>query len=152
MGTENDPQSRCYLAQCFGSQQSKRTDTPRLPIPSVCDWVRLDLCLVCLGGGLSLITCQVEGCDRVPPHMCQAEWESAEEGCEAHGSRKLCAHHHPACLVDRPSDAAFSSPPAATLGSSKSTVSALKTTASCFPPRHEQSTRTDTPRFPAAFV
>ncbi len=59
---------------------------------------------------------------------CQAERESSKEGHEAHGSRKLCAHHHPACLVDRPSHAAFSSPPAATLGSSKSTISTLTAT------------------------
>jgi len=34
--------------------------------------------------------------------MCQTEWESAEEGREAHGSKKLCAYHHPS-LANRPS-------------------------------------------------
>jgi hypothetical protein len=174
MSTENDPQSRCYLARCLGSQQSKRTDTLNFPAASVCDWVHLDLCLVCLGGGPSLITCQVKGCDRLLHHMCQAEWESAKEGREMHGSRKLCAHNHPVCLVNHPSCAAISSPPATTLGSSKSTMSTLKTnissppattqgsskstmstlktTAACVPPRHERSTRMDTHRLPAASV
>ena len=37
--------------------------------------------------------------------MCQTKWESAEEGREAHGSKKLCAYHHP-CLANHPSCAA----------------------------------------------
>jgi hypothetical protein len=37
--------------------------------------------------------------------MCQMEWESAEGGREAHGSKKLCAYHHP-CLANHPSCAA----------------------------------------------
>jgi hypothetical protein len=153
MSTESDPQSRHCLAQCLGSQQSKRTDTPKLPPASVWDWVSLDLCLVRLEGDPSLITRQVEGCDCLIHHLCQAKWASAKEGCEAHdSSRKLCAHHHPACLVDRPSRAASSSPPAATLGSSNSTVSTLTTTPACVSPRHEQSTRTDTPKLPTASV
>jgi hypothetical protein len=141
MSTENDPQSRCYPARCLGSQQSMRADTPKLPAASVCNWAHLDLCLVCLGGGPSLITCQVEGCDCLLHHMCQAEWESAKEGREAHGSRKLCTHHHPACLVDHPSHAAFSSPPAATLGSRESTMSTLKPNVSAPPATTQGSSK-----------
>jgi hypothetical protein len=100
-------------------EQSTRTDTPRLPTASVCNWAHLDLCLVCFGGGPSLITCQVTGCDCLLHRICQVEWESAK-GCKAHGSRKLCAHHHSACLVDCPSCSAFSSLSAATSGSSQS--------------------------------
>jgi hypothetical protein len=140
----SSPQSECYLAQCLGSQRSTRTDTPRFPAATVCNWVCLDLCLVCFGGP-SLITCQAKGCDCPPHHMCQAEWESANEGRKVHGSRKLCPHHHPACLVDRPSRAAFSSPPAATLGSSQSTMSTLTTTVASVPHRYKRSIRTDTP-------
>jgi hypothetical protein len=92
--------------------------------------------LHCFGGGPSLITCQVKGCDCLLHHMCKAEWESAKEGRKAHGSRKLCAHHHPACPVVCPSCAAFSSPPAATLGSSKSTMSTLTTTTASVSPRN----------------
>ncbi len=136
MSTENDPWSWRYLTRCLGSQQSKRTDSPKLPAASVCDLAHLGLCLVYLGRGPSLIMCQVEGCNRLLHHMCQAEWESTKEGHKVHGSRKLCTHHHPACLVDRPSHAAFSSPPAATLGSSKSTMSTSTTTTASVPPRH----------------
>ena len=35
-------------------------------------------------------------------HMCQTEWESAAEGREAHGSKKMCAYHHP-FLTNHPS-------------------------------------------------
>jgi len=59
-----------------------------------CDWARVSLCLAC-GVGPSLVKCQMEGCARTLHHMCQTEWESAEEGLEAHGSKKLCAYHHP---------------------------------------------------------
>jgi hypothetical protein len=34
--------------------------------------------------------------------MCQTEWESAAEGREAHGSKKLCDYHHP-FLTNHPS-------------------------------------------------
>jgi hypothetical protein len=117
-------------------EQFTRTDTQRLPTASVCNWGRLDLCLVSFGWRAFLIMCQVEGCDHLLHHMYQAKWERAEKGRKAHGSRKLCAHHHPACPVDHPSRAAFSSPPAATLGSSKSTMSTLTTTTASVTPRH----------------
>ena len=66
-----------------------------------CDWSRVSLCVAC-GEGPSLVKCQMEGCARTLHHMCQTEWESAEEGREAHGSKKLCAYHHPS-LANRPS-------------------------------------------------
>ncbi len=118
----------------------------------MCNWAHLDLCLVCFGGGPSLITCQTKECDRLLHHMCQAEWESTKEGCKVHGNRNLCAHHNPACLVDHPSCSAFSFPLTPTPGSSKSTMSTLTITTACVPPRHEGSTRKDTPRLPAASV
>ncbi len=59
-----------------------------------CDWARVSLCLAC-GEGPYLVKCQMEGCARTLHHMCQTEWESAEEGREAHGSKKMCAYHHP---------------------------------------------------------
>ena len=69
-----------------------------------CNWTRVSLCLVC-GEGPSLVKCQMEGCACTLHHMCQTEWESAEEGREAHGSKKLCAYHHP-CFTNHPSCAA----------------------------------------------
>jgi hypothetical protein len=67
-----------------------------------CDWARVSLCLAC-GEGPSLVKCQMEGCARILHHMCQTEWDSAEEGLEAHGSKKLCAYHHPSLANRRPS-------------------------------------------------
>ena len=67
-----------------------------------CDWARVSLCLAC-GEGPSLVKCQMEGCARTLHHMCQTEWESAEEGREAHGSKKLCAYHHPSLTNRHPS-------------------------------------------------
>ncbi len=69
-----------------------------------CDWARVSLCLVC-GEGPSLVKCQMVGCACTLHHMCQTEWESAEEGREAQGSKKLCAYHHP-CFANHPSCAA----------------------------------------------
>ncbi len=61
-----------------------------------CNWARDGLCQVCFGG-ISLITCQIEGCARQLHHMCQKMWESVDEAVhKAHGSKKLCAFHHPA--------------------------------------------------------
>jgi len=59
-----------------------------------CDWARVSLCLAC-GEGPSLVKCQMEGCARTLHHMCQTEWESAEEGREAqrdgrHMAAKRC--------------------------------------------------------------
>jgi hypothetical protein len=63
---------------------------------SVCDWARLDLCLKPQGPA-SLIKCMEDGCNLVLHHMCQCTWESEDEDvCQAHGTRKYCAHHHPA--------------------------------------------------------
>ena len=67
-----------------------------------CDWARVSLCLAC-GEGPSLVKCQMEGCARTLHHMCQTEWESAEEGQEAHGSKKMCAYHHPSLANRHPS-------------------------------------------------
>jgi hypothetical protein len=66
----------------------------RSSVATGCDWARVSLCLAC-GVGPSLVKCQMEGCARTLHHMCQTEWESAKEGREAHGSKKLCAYHHP---------------------------------------------------------
>jgi len=63
---------------------------------SVCDWARLDLCLKPQGPA-SLIKCMEDGCNRVLHHMCQCILESEDEDVrQAHGTRKYCAHHHPA--------------------------------------------------------
>ena len=67
-----------------------------------CDWARVSLCLAC-GEGPSLAKCQMEGCACTLHHMCQTEWESAEEGREAHGSKKMCAYHHPSLANRHPS-------------------------------------------------
>ncbi len=56
---------------------------------------------MCGTGRPLLIQCALEGCVRRLHHMCQAEWESKDVRREAHGSRKICANHHPA-LVDMP--------------------------------------------------
>jgi len=63
---------------------------------SVCDWARLDLCQK-PQGPVSLIKCMEDGCNRFLHHMCQCIWESDDEDVrQAHGTRKFCAHHHPA--------------------------------------------------------
>ena len=72
----------------------ERESSSNSSVATGCDWVRVSLCLAC-GEGPSLVKCQMEGCARTLHHMCQTEWESAEEGREAHGSKKLCAYHHP---------------------------------------------------------
>ena len=62
----------------------------------VCDWARVDLCQK-PQGSVSLIKCNEAGCNRLLHHMCQCMWESDDEDVrQAHGSRKFCAHHHPA--------------------------------------------------------
>ena len=63
---------------------------------SVCDWARLDLCQK-PQGPVSLIKCMEDGCNRRLHHLCQTIWESDDEDVrQAHGTRKFCAHHHPA--------------------------------------------------------
>jgi hypothetical protein len=63
---------------------------------SVCDWAHLDLCQKPQGPA-SLIKCIEDGCNCVLHHMCQCMWESDDEDvCQAHGTRKFCAYHHPA--------------------------------------------------------
>jgi hypothetical protein len=49
---------------------------------------------VCFGG-ISLVTCQIEGCARQLHHMSQTMWESGDKRREAHGSKQLCGFHHP---------------------------------------------------------
>ncbi len=61
-----------------------------------CDWARVGKCLVCRMAGPTLVPCQMDGCVCHLHHMCQSEWESAGIMREAHGSKKLCAYHHPA--------------------------------------------------------
>jgi hypothetical protein len=61
-----------------------------------CDWARVGKCLVCRMAGPTLVPCQMSGCVCHLHHMCQTEWESANIMREAHGSKKLCAYHHPA--------------------------------------------------------
>ena len=65
----------------------------------VCDWARVGLCQIVGATGPTLVECQFAGgCDCVLHHLCQTEWESKDETGqrEAHGTRKLCALHHPA--------------------------------------------------------
>ena len=116
---QSDPRTQRRIARLAGS------DGP--PATSVCDWARLDLCkLKDAEGPASLIPCAVKGCDRFLHHMCQTEWECLDDCREAHGTRKLCAHHHPA-LADTHSRA-DKSPLAACPGSSQSTMSTLTNT------------------------
>jgi hypothetical protein len=61
-----------------------------------CDWARVGKCLVCGMAGPNLVPCQMDGCVRHLHHIFQSEWESADVMREAHGSKKLCAYHHPA--------------------------------------------------------
>ena len=101
---------QCPLLPTLDGDATRDTAVPflreraALSISSVatgCDWARFSLCLAC-GEGPSLVKCQMEGCSRTLHHMCQTEWESAAEGREAHGSKKLCAYHHP-FLTNHPS-------------------------------------------------
>jgi hypothetical protein len=63
---------------------------------SVCNWAHLDLCQKPQGPA-SLIKCMEDGCNRLLHHMCECTWESEDEDVRhAHGTRKFCAHHHPA--------------------------------------------------------
>jgi len=79
-----------------------------------CDWARVSLCVACgEGPSLVLVKCQMEGWACTLHHMCQTEWESAEEEREAHGSNKLCAYLHPS-LVNHPSCSTSASRKAAT--------------------------------------
>ncbi len=67
----------------------------------VCDWDHLDFCkLKDAEGPASLIPCAVNGCHRFLHHMCQTEWECLDDSREAHGTRKLCAHHHPSLAME----------------------------------------------------
>jgi hypothetical protein len=61
-----------------------------------CDWARVEKCLVCGMARPTLIPCQMDGCVCHLHHMSQTEWESVDVMREAHGSKKLCAYHHPA--------------------------------------------------------
>ncbi len=65
--------------------------------------------------------CQMEGCACSLHHMCQTEWESTEEGREAHGSKNLCAYHH-SSLTNCPS----CSMPASRKAATPSGASALR--------------------------
>ncbi len=102
---------------------------------SVCDWARLGLCLKPQGPA-SLIKCMEDGCNRVLHHMCQCTWESEDEEVrQAHGTRKYCAHHHPA--VDKGQYHAETGPPSNLLhGFSQSTIETMSTitTATSLPP------------------
>ena len=71
-----------------------------------CDWARVGKCLCSGMAGPSLIQCKMVGCVRLLHHMCQTEWESEDPRREAHGSRSLCAYHHPA-LAGLPADDAM---------------------------------------------
>ena len=72
----------------------ERASSSNCSVATGCDWAHVSLCLAC-GVGPSLVKCQMEGCACTLHHMCQTEWESTEEGQEAHGSKKMCAYHHP---------------------------------------------------------
>jgi hypothetical protein len=102
---------------------------------SVCDWARLDLCLKPQGPA-SLIQCMEDGCNSVLHHMCQCTWESDDEDVrQAHGSRKYCAHQHPA--VAKGQYHAVTGPPSNLLqGFSQSTIETMSTitTATSLPP------------------
>ena len=102
---------------------------------SVCDWARLDLCQK-PQGPVSLIKCMEDGCNRRLHHMCQTIWESDDEDVrQAHGSRKFCAHHHPALAKGQYH--AETGPPSNLLqGFSQSTMETMSTmtTATSLPP------------------
>ena len=90
----------------------------------VCDWARVDLCQK-PQGSVSLIKCMEAGCNRLLHHMCQCMWESEDEDVrQAHGSRKFCAHHHPA--------GAFKGPPSIVLQEfSQSTMDTMSQITHC---------------------
>ena len=102
---------------------------------SVCDWAHLGLCLKPQGPA-SLIKCMEDGCNRVLHHMCQCTWEREDEDVrQAHGTRKYCAHHHPA--VAKGQYHAETGPPYNLLqGFSQSTIETMSTitTATSLPP------------------
>ncbi len=103
---------------------------------SVCNWAHLDLCQKPQGPA-SLIKCMEDGCNRLLHHMCWCMWESEDEDVrQAHGTRKFCAHHHPALAKGQYH--AETGPPSNLLqGFSKSTMetmSTMTTTATSFPP------------------
>ena len=102
---------------------------------SVCDWAHLDLCQKPQGPA-SLIECMEDGCNRLLHHMCQCMWESKDEDVrQAHGTRKYCAHHHPA--VAKGQYHAETGPPSNLLqGFSQSTIETMSTitTATSLPP------------------
>ena len=92
---------------------------------SVCDWARLDLCQK-PPGPASLIKCMEDGCNRLLHHMCQCMWESDDEdGRQAHGTRKFCAHHHPA--IAKGQYHAETGPPSLLQGFSQSTMETMST-------------------------
>ncbi len=101
----------------------------------VCDWARLDLCQKPQGPA-SLIKYMEDGCNRLLHHMCQCMWESDDEDVrQAHGTRKFCAHHHPALAKGHYH--AETGPPSNLLqGFSQSTMETMSTmtTATSLPP------------------
>jgi hypothetical protein len=102
---------------------------------SVCDWARLDLCQK-PQGPVSLIKCMEDGCNRFLHHMCQCIWESDDEDVrQAHGTRKFCAHHHPA-LVKGQYHAETGAPSNLLQGFSQLTIETMSTmtTATSLPP------------------
>ena len=95
----------------------ERASSSNSSVATGCDWARVSLCLAC-GEGPSLVKFQMEGCARTLHHMCQTEWESAEGGREAHGSKKLCAYHHPSLTNCTSCSTSASHKAAATSGAS----------------------------------
>ena len=102
---------------------------------SICDWAHLGLCLKPQGPA-SLIKCMEDGCNCVLHHMCQCTWESEDEEVrQAHGTRKYCAHHHPAVAKGQ-YHAETGSPSNVLQGFSQSTIETMSTitTATSLPP------------------